>query len=339
MANDTFGKTSHQAKTTLRGIKNPDVTQRMAAHDIKPGIKGYRDRIALLHDIKAKGKLKEAQLHKDDDTPDTDIEKEQKAIYDAQTKEFMKDARANAAERTSFKENTMEKPSFKDYITEISTDAKHKYVASAQKSVEKLGQEAMAASQAGDKETMMAKAKKLQKRNDTAIRTMGKADIETRKKWNSDFGKNKSVEELGEASPFDWKNKKSEIDWTSDEKKTETSKAGGTIHKARNANFDPDFKDRNAETGGKAAKQSVGRPKGWRGTHNIDKAKRDTPEYKASLSSKVQDAKRDLLKWKHQMHTELMKKQLETSGIDPKDHEAYIAKKNPVKPKKIDITK
>lgn len=54
--------TSHQAKTTIKGIKNPDVTQRMAAHDIKPGIKGYADRIALLRDAKAKGNLKETEL-------------------------------------------------------------------------------------------------------------------------------------------------------------------------------------------------------------------------------------------------------------------------------------
>lgn len=50
---------SHQGKATIKHIKNPDVTQRMAAHDIKPGVAGYRDRIALLKDAQAKGKLKE----------------------------------------------------------------------------------------------------------------------------------------------------------------------------------------------------------------------------------------------------------------------------------------
>lgn len=50
---------SHQGKTTLKHIKNPTVTQRMAAHDIKPGIKGYRDRIDLLKAAKAQGNLKE----------------------------------------------------------------------------------------------------------------------------------------------------------------------------------------------------------------------------------------------------------------------------------------
>ena len=50
---------SHQAKTTIKHIKNPTVQQRMAAHDIKPGIKGFRDRIAALKDAQAQGNLKE----------------------------------------------------------------------------------------------------------------------------------------------------------------------------------------------------------------------------------------------------------------------------------------
>ena len=49
---------SHQGKTTLKHIKNPDVVQRMAAHDIKPGIKGYRDRSALLKDAERRKNLK-----------------------------------------------------------------------------------------------------------------------------------------------------------------------------------------------------------------------------------------------------------------------------------------
>jgi len=45
----------HAGKTTIKHIKNPDVTQRMAAHDVK----SYADRIALLKDAKRKGNLKE----------------------------------------------------------------------------------------------------------------------------------------------------------------------------------------------------------------------------------------------------------------------------------------
>ena len=60
--------TSHQAKTTLKGIKNPEVQQRMAAHDIKPGIKGFRDRVDLLRDAQARGNLKEDEQLEEGDT-------------------------------------------------------------------------------------------------------------------------------------------------------------------------------------------------------------------------------------------------------------------------------
>ena len=49
----------HAGKTTIKHIDNPGVVLRMAAHDVKPGIKGYRDRIALLKAAQAQGKLKE----------------------------------------------------------------------------------------------------------------------------------------------------------------------------------------------------------------------------------------------------------------------------------------
>ena len=50
---------SHQGKTTIKHIDNPGVELRMAAHDIKPGFAGYRDRVALLKAAQAQGKLKE----------------------------------------------------------------------------------------------------------------------------------------------------------------------------------------------------------------------------------------------------------------------------------------
>lgn len=100
---------------------------------------------------------------------------------------------------------------------------------------------------------------------------MIKAEIESRK----------TVKE----GVFDWKANKSEVDWSDKkDKKTEKSAEGGTIHKAREGS-------RNAETGGKAAKKSVGRPAGEYGGYKIDKAKRDTPEYKVALSKKVMAAK------------------------------------------------
>ena len=50
---------SHQYDTTMKHAKNPTVQQRMAAHDIKPGIAGYKDRIDLLKDLQRTGKLKD----------------------------------------------------------------------------------------------------------------------------------------------------------------------------------------------------------------------------------------------------------------------------------------
>ncbi len=52
---------SHQYDTTMKHADNPTYQQRMAAHDIKPGIKGYRDRIDMLKDLERTGKLKTSQ--------------------------------------------------------------------------------------------------------------------------------------------------------------------------------------------------------------------------------------------------------------------------------------
>ena len=49
---------SHQYDTTMKHADNPTYQQRMAAHDIKPGIAGYRDRIDMLKDLERTGKLK-----------------------------------------------------------------------------------------------------------------------------------------------------------------------------------------------------------------------------------------------------------------------------------------
>ena len=67
---------SHQGKTTLNHIKNPTVQQRMLAHDIKPGIKGYRDRIALLRTGKESGNLKKEDM----DTTDFKINKDGRKV-------------------------------------------------------------------------------------------------------------------------------------------------------------------------------------------------------------------------------------------------------------------
>lgn len=57
---------SHQYDTTMRHADNPTVQQRMAAHDIKPGVAGYRDRIDMLHDLERTGKVKSESPNKSD---------------------------------------------------------------------------------------------------------------------------------------------------------------------------------------------------------------------------------------------------------------------------------
>lgn len=55
---DSNPQHSHQFDVTMKHAKNPTVQQRMAAHDIKPGISGYKDRVDLLKDLERTGKLK-----------------------------------------------------------------------------------------------------------------------------------------------------------------------------------------------------------------------------------------------------------------------------------------
>lgn len=49
---------SVQAKTTMKHVKNATPGEKQAAKDIKPGIAGYRDRIAMLQSAAARGGLK-----------------------------------------------------------------------------------------------------------------------------------------------------------------------------------------------------------------------------------------------------------------------------------------
>ena len=55
---------SHQAKTTMKHIPNASPALKKAAKDIKPGVAGYRDRVAML---KAGGVKEEVQLDEKDE--------------------------------------------------------------------------------------------------------------------------------------------------------------------------------------------------------------------------------------------------------------------------------
>jgi len=72
--NDTFDKKSHQYITTMKHAKNPTVQQRMAAHDIKPGVAGYRDRIDMLKDLEKTGKLKKEHVDEMKESAEHDLQ-------------------------------------------------------------------------------------------------------------------------------------------------------------------------------------------------------------------------------------------------------------------------
>jgi hypothetical protein len=65
-----FGEAeSHQSKTTMKHIDNPNAAEKKAAKDIKPGIKGVKDRLAMLQAAKDRGALKNEQSNMPFDGP------------------------------------------------------------------------------------------------------------------------------------------------------------------------------------------------------------------------------------------------------------------------------
>jgi hypothetical protein len=56
---DGVEEASHQSKTTMKHVKNPTAGEKKAAKDIKPGIKGYSDRAAMLKSAEKDGRLKD----------------------------------------------------------------------------------------------------------------------------------------------------------------------------------------------------------------------------------------------------------------------------------------
>jgi hypothetical protein len=58
---------SHQAKTTMKHIAKPTAGEKKASKDIKPGVAGYRDRIAMLKSAEARGALKKEEAEQVDE--------------------------------------------------------------------------------------------------------------------------------------------------------------------------------------------------------------------------------------------------------------------------------
>lgn len=65
-----FGEAeSHQSKTTMKHISNPNAAEKKAAKDIKPGIAGVQDRLAMLQAAKNRGALKNEESNPPFDGP------------------------------------------------------------------------------------------------------------------------------------------------------------------------------------------------------------------------------------------------------------------------------
>ena len=58
---------SHQAITTMKHISKPTAGEMKAAKDMKPGVAGYRDRIAMLKSAEARGALKKEEAEQVDE--------------------------------------------------------------------------------------------------------------------------------------------------------------------------------------------------------------------------------------------------------------------------------
>jgi hypothetical protein len=58
---------SHQSKTTMKHISKPTAGEKKAAKDIKPGVAGYRDRVAMLKSAQARGALKKEEVEQTDE--------------------------------------------------------------------------------------------------------------------------------------------------------------------------------------------------------------------------------------------------------------------------------
>ena len=82
-----FGEAeSHQSKTTMKHVSKPTAGEKKAAKDIKPGIAGYRDRVAMLKSAQARGALKEDGT----EIEEADFTKQQTKMAHTIGKEFEK---------------------------------------------------------------------------------------------------------------------------------------------------------------------------------------------------------------------------------------------------------
>lgn len=117
-------KMSHQSSTTMKHISNPTPGEKAAAKDIKPGIAGYRDRIAMLKSAQARGGLKAEGMDpvgKEDDDIDNDGDKDKSDSYLHNRRKAIKAAMKEEVEIVYYVEESLKvevptEPTYADYL-------------------------------------------------------------------------------------------------------------------------------------------------------------------------------------------------------------------------------
>jgi len=115
---------TRQAKTTMKHISNPTPGEKAAAKDIKPGIAGYRDRIAMLQSAQARGALKAEGMDpvgKEDEDIDNDGDKDKSDSYLHNRRKAIKAAMKEEVEivyyvAESIKVEVPTEPTYNDYL-------------------------------------------------------------------------------------------------------------------------------------------------------------------------------------------------------------------------------
>ena len=97
---------TRQANTTMKHVKDPTPGEKKAAKDIKPGIKGYSDRVAMLKSAEKDGRLKESDKgDMDHDGKDEKDSEEWKQNRDAAIKKSQAKSKDKKMKETSIYAN------------------------------------------------------------------------------------------------------------------------------------------------------------------------------------------------------------------------------------------
>jgi hypothetical protein len=121
---------SHQAKTTMKHVANPTAGEKKAAKDIKPGVAGYRDRIAMLKSAEARGGLKKEESSQDEFN--TEIKKAQDRSQGKAKADVAKPAVQAVKQESVEQIDELKKSTLASYVKKASHDVAAKGAATRQ---------------------------------------------------------------------------------------------------------------------------------------------------------------------------------------------------------------